>query len=135
MTYSVRNIVIALVLAAVAAALVIMYTSNVQQQAQNSQKNVTVVVAKTDIPAGTAISDVISSGMLTQRSVVAGDLVPGAYRSISDLNTSLATGTTIPAGAQVTPTMLSQATNASIRDVIQGTDRAIQVAYNPNRVL
>ena len=35
MTYSVRNIVIALVLAAVAAGLVILYTGNVQKQAHD----------------------------------------------------------------------------------------------------
>jgi flagellar basal body-associated protein FliL len=59
MTYSVRNIVIALVLAAVAAGLVILYTGNVQKQAHNSQQNVTVVVAKSAIAA--AVPSRISS--------------------------------------------------------------------------
>ena len=38
MTYSVRNIVIALVLAAVAAGLVILYTGNVKKQAHDSSR-------------------------------------------------------------------------------------------------
>ena len=38
MTYNVRNIAIALVLAGIAAFLVIMYTGNVQKQAHNSQQ-------------------------------------------------------------------------------------------------
>ena len=64
MTYNVRNIVIALVLAAVAAFLVIMYTGNVQKQAHNSQQTTTVLVATADIPAGTTAQDAISGGQL-----------------------------------------------------------------------
>ena len=41
MTYNVRNIAIALVLAGIAAFLVIMYTGNVQKQAHNSQQATT----------------------------------------------------------------------------------------------
>ena len=41
MTYNVRNIAIALVLAGIAAFLVIMYTGNVQKQAHNSQQTTT----------------------------------------------------------------------------------------------
>ena len=52
MTYNVRNIAIALVLAGIAAFLVIMYTGNVQKQAHNSQQTTTVLVATADIPAG-----------------------------------------------------------------------------------
>src|SRR5436305_940716 len=52
MTYNVRNIVIALVLAAVAAILVIMYTGSVKKQADTSQTTVKVLVATTDIAAG-----------------------------------------------------------------------------------
>ena len=54
MTYNVRNIVIALVLAVVAALLVIVYTGNVQKQANNCQDTVKVLVATTDIAAGTS---------------------------------------------------------------------------------
>lgn len=135
MTYSVRNIVIALVLAAVAAGLVILYTGNVQKQAHDQQQNVTVVVAKTAIAAGTPVKDLISTGAFQERQVVQRDVIPGAYTSIKDLNSSLATSAPIAVGAQVTPDMFAEGTSAAIPDQLTGTDRAIQVSYNPNRVL
>ena len=64
MTYNVRNIAIALVLAGIAAFLVIMYTGNVQKQAHNSQQTTTVLVATADIPAGTTVADAISGGQI-----------------------------------------------------------------------
>jgi Flp pilus assembly protein CpaB len=135
MTYSVRNIVIALVLAAVAAGLVILYTGNVTKQAHDQQQNVTVVVAKQAIQAGTPIRDLVAEGAFQERSVVQRDVIPGAYTSVSDLNQSLATNSTIAAGSQVTPAMLSESNNTAIVHQIHGTMRAVQVAFNANRVL
>jgi Flp pilus assembly protein CpaB len=126
MTYSVRNIVIALVLAAVAAGLVILYTGNVKKQAHDSQQNVTVVVAKSAIAAGSPVKELIDTGSFETRQVVQRDVVPGAYTSIASLNKDLATAGPITAGSQITPSMFTE---------ITGTMRAIQVAYNPNRVL
>jgi pilus assembly protein CpaB len=135
MTYSVRNIVIALVLAAVAAGLVILYTGNVQKQAHDSQQNVTVVVAKSAIPAGSPVAELIDTGAFETRQVVQRDVVPGAYTSIDSLNKGLATAGPVTAGSQITPSMFTEGTSAPITSQITGTMRAVQVAYNPNRVL
>jgi Flp pilus assembly protein CpaB len=135
MTYSVRNIVIALVLAAVAAGLVILYTGNVQKQAHDSQQNVTVVVAKSAIAAGSPVSELIDTSAFETRQVVQRDVVPGAYTSIDALPNDLATAGPITAGSQVTPSMFTEGTSAPITSQIAGTMRAVQVAYNPNRVL
>lgn len=135
MTYSVRNIVIALVLAAVAAGLVILYTGNVQKQAHDSQKNVTVVVAKSAIPAGSPVKELVDTGAFETRQVVQRDVVPGAYTSIDSLNKGYSTAGPITAGSQVTSAMFAEGTSAPIADQITKTDRAIQVAYNSNRVL
>ena len=135
MTYSVRNIVIALVLAAVAAGLVILYTGNVQKQAHDSQQNVTVVVAKSAISAGSPVKELIDTGAFETRQVVQRDVVPGAYTSIDSLNKDLATAGPVTAGSQITPSMFTEGTSAPIASQISGTMRAIQVAYNPNRVL
>src|SRR5206468_12977790 len=97
--------------------------------------NVTVVVAKTAIAAGTPVKELVSTGAFEERSVVQRDVVPGAYTSIKDLNTSLATSSAVSIGAQVTPDMFSEGTSAPIADQIKDTGRAIQVAYNANRVL
>ena len=99
MTYSVRNIVIAVVLAVLAAVLVIMYTSNAQKQATSGQENVTVLVAKTDIAPGTSVSDAITAGAFETRSVVSKDVVPGALNSVASLNKDLAATGTIAAGS------------------------------------
>ena len=135
MSYSVRNIVIALILAVVAAGLVIMYTSNVQHNADKSIKTTTVVVSKGDIVAGTPLNTLVDGGAFTTRQVATKDVVPGAYTSITSLNTSLATATNITAGAQVTPAMFSDSKDTAIVNQIHGTMRAVQLAFNANRVL
>ena len=61
--------------------------------------------------------------------------MPGAYTSISALNSDLATAGPITAGSQITPSMFTEGTSAPIASQITGTMRAVQVAYNPNRVL
>ena len=135
MSYSVRNIVIALILAVVAAGLVIMYTSNVKHQADKSIKTTTVVVSKGDIVAGTPLNTLVSGGAFTTRQVATKDVVPGAFTSVSSLNTSLATATNITAGAQITPAMFSNSKDTAIVNQIHGTMRAVQLAFNANRVL
>jgi pilus assembly protein CpaB len=135
MSYSVRNIVIALILAVVAAGLVIMYTSNVKSQADKSIKTTTVVVSKGDIVAGTPLNTLVDGGAFTTRQVATKDVVPGAFTSVSSLNTSLATSTNITAGAQITPAMFSNSKDTAIVNQIHGTMRAVQVAFNANRVL
>ena len=135
MSYSVRNIVIALILAVVAAGLVIMYTSNVKSQADKSIKTTTVVVSKGDVVAGTPLNTLVAGGAFTTRQVATKDVVPGAFTSVSSLNTSLATATNITAGAQITPAMFSSSKDSAIVNQIHGTMRAVQVAFNANRVL
>ena len=135
MSYSVRNIVIALILAVAAAGLVIMYTSNVKHNADRSIKTTTVVVSKGDVVAGTPLNTLVDGGAFTTRQVATKDVVPGAYTSIKSLNTSLATATNITAGAQITPAMFSDSKDTAIVNQIHGTTRAVQVAFNANRVL
>ena len=135
MSYSVRNIVIALILAVAAAGLVIMYTSNVKHNADKSIKTTTVVVSKGDVVAGTPLNTLVDGGAFTTRQVATKDVVPGAYTSIKSLNTSLATATNITAGAQITPAMFSDSKDTAIVNQIHGTMRAVQVAFNANRVL
>src|SRR6476620_2504862 len=94
MTYNVRNIVISLVLAVIAAGVVIMYTGKVQQQAHKSQETVTVLVAAADIPAGTTAQDAISHGQLATKSIVAQDEIRGALTATGDVDSTY--GATAP---------------------------------------
>ncbi len=86
MTYNVRNIAIALVLAAVAAFLVIAYTGDVKKQAKSQQETIGVLKAATDIPAGTSAEEAISSGKLKVEQVVQQDEIPLALHKESELD-------------------------------------------------
>jgi pilus assembly protein CpaB len=135
MTYSVRNIVIALALAAVAGLLVIMYTSSVKQQATQDQKTVAVLVAKADIPAGTSVKEAIAAGDFQVRQVVQRDVVPGAFDAVARLDKTQATNAPITAGSQVTSGMFGESNLNPIQTQVTGIDRGVQLALNPNAVL
>ncbi len=135
MTYSVRNIVIALALAAVAGLLVIMYTSSVKQQATQSQKTVAVLVAKSDIVAGTPVNEAIAAGDFQVRQVVQRDVVPGAFDSAARLDRTQATNAPIAAGSQITSGMFGASVSNPIQTQLKGLDRGVQLALNPNAVL
>ena len=98
MTYSVRNIAIAVVMAAVAAVLVLLYTSSYKDQVQEGQERVVVYVAARQIDAGTDASAAI--GMLTPKEVLRVDATPGALSSTSGLEGKIAAQDIYP-GQQV----------------------------------
>jgi pilus assembly protein CpaB len=135
MTYSVRNIVIALVLAVVAAVLVIMYTGSIKNNADKSQSTVTVLVAKQDIPAGTKVSDAIAEGAFGTQSVVTKDEVPGAVASVKSLNKTLASTAPIATGSQITGSMFGPSHQNAIADQVSTVDRAYEMALYPTMVL
>jgi Flp pilus assembly protein CpaB len=135
MTYSVRNIVIALALAAVAGILVVLYTGNVQKQATQNQSMVTVLVAKSEIGPGVQVKDAIAAGDFTTRQVVKSDRVPDALSNVSQLNATLATTSTITAQTQITAGMFKNANENPIVTQLSGLDRAVQISLNSNAVL
>jgi Flp pilus assembly protein CpaB len=135
MTYSVRNIVIALGLAAVAGILVVLYTGNVQKQATQNQETVTVLVAKSPIEAGVQVKDAIAAGDFTTRQVVKTDQVPDSLSSVAQLNGSLATASAIAPQTQITASMFKAAQNNPIVTQLSGLDRAVQISLNSNAVL
>ena len=133
MTYSVRNIAIALVLAAIAAVLVIYYTQGVQNKADQGSQSVNVVVATQTIPQGTSVKSVTTD--FAVRSVVRKDMVVGALTSLSQLDPTNTTSTQIIQGSQVTGAMFGANAANPISTQVTGNDRAMQVAFNPNMVL
>ncbi len=79
MTYRVRNIGIAVALAAVAALLTSFYVTSYKRHVQRNQDHVTVLVAKKDIEQGTSGSD--ASHLLASQDVLRGSVVRGAISS------------------------------------------------------
>jgi pilus assembly protein CpaB len=135
MTYNVRNIAIALVLAGIAAFLVIMYTSNVQKQAHSSQQATQVLVASADIPAGTTVADAISGGQLQLRKVVQQDVIVGALTDEKSLDSSYVVKDDLYAGQQVTSAMFAPSDETRLVTQIKQNYRAIQIGLTPDQEL
>jgi Flp pilus assembly protein CpaB len=135
MTYNVRNIVIALVLAAVAALLVIVYTGNVQKQANDSQDTVKVLVATTDITAGTAAQDAISSGQLKLEDVVTRDQIANATTDPSQIDATWVSAQPIYAGQQITGAMFKPSNETGVGPQIKGNYRAIEIPLDDDPVM
>jgi pilus assembly protein CpaB len=135
MTYNVRNIAIALVLAGIAAFLVIMYTGNVQKQAKDSQQATSVLVATADIPAGTSVADAISGGQLQARSIVQQDVIVGALKDEKSLNSSYVTKQDLYSGQQVTAPMFVASEETGVTAQIDNNYRAMQFAIDSNQIL
>src|ERR687887_464663 len=79
MTYRVRNIGIAVALAAVAALLTSFYVTSYKRHVQRGEDQVTVLVAKHDIAQGTTGAD--AAHMLRAEQVARRSVVPGAISS------------------------------------------------------
>jgi Flp pilus assembly protein CpaB len=135
MTYNVRNIAIALVLAGIAAFLVIMYTGNVQKQAKDSQQATSVLVATSSIPAGTSVADAISGGQIQARSVVQQDVIVGALTDEKSLNSGYVTKQDLYSGQQVTADMFAPSDQTGITSQVKQNYRAIQFAIDSNSIL
>jgi Flp pilus assembly protein CpaB len=136
MTYNVRNIAIALVLAGIAAFLVIAYTSKVQSQAHHSQQTTKVLEATADVPAGTSVKDAIDGGQLTLKPVVSQDVIAGALTSTTIAgDKSLVTTQNLYAGQQVTTAMFTTSLTSPIITQIKGTQRAEQIPLDSNAMM
>ena len=134
MTYRIRNISIAVTLGLVAALLTMFYVTNFQRNVRQDETNVPVFVAKQDIPAGTAGSDVARKGMLVKTELVRRSVVPGAI-SNPDQVLDLVSTQPIYAGEQVTTRRFATPAERGIRAKLKGTMRAFQLAGDPNQLL
>lgn len=132
MTYRVRNVVIAVALAAVAALLTSFYVTSYKRHVQRSEDHVTVLVAKHDIDLGTTGAD--ASHMLSSESVPRRSVVPGAISSPDQIAGLVATQKTLE-GEQVTTRRFSPVAENGVRADLKGTMRAFQVQGDANQTL
>jgi Flp pilus assembly protein CpaB len=132
MTYRVRNIGIAVALAFVAALLTSFYVTNYKRHVQRGEDQVTVLVAKHDIPVGTAGSD--ASGELSATQVPRRSVVPGAISNPDEIKSLVATQETF-AGEQVTTQRFSSVAQTGIVGQLRGTMRAYQIKGDANELL
>src|SRR5919197_3293221 len=134
MTYRVKNIGIAVILAALAGLRTIFYVANYKRHVQHGESKVSVLVAARDIPAGTSGSEVAEQHYLTPATVARRSVVPGAI-SNSDQLPSLVVTQQIYRGEQVTTRRFGTQTQLGIRAQLKGAERAIQLEGTGNELL
>ena len=134
MNYRVKNIGIAIALAALAATLTSVYVVNYKRHVQHGEGKVTVLVAARDIPAGTSGADVVDQKMLKQQTVPRKAVVAGAISSPDQLSQYVATQDVFE-GEQVSTRRFAPPTEQGIRAQIKGTQRAYELAGDSNQLL
>src|SRR3954453_14877952 len=117
MTYRVKNIGIAVILAAFAGLLTILYVANYKRPVQHGEKSVSVLVAAGDIPAGTTGSEVVEQHYLKEATVARRSVVPGAISKPDQLN-SLAVTQQVFRGEQAAARRFGPAPQAGVRPEI-----------------
>ena len=134
MNYRVRNIGIAVGLAALAAILTSVYVVNYKRHVQHGEEKVTVLVAARDIPAGTAGADVVDQKFLKEQTVLRKAVVAGAISSPEQISRYVATQD-VYEGEQVSTRRFAPPKEQGIRSQIKGTQRAYQLEGDPNQML
>jgi Flp pilus assembly protein CpaB len=132
MTYRVRNIVIAVVLAAMAALLTSFYVTNYKKSVQQGEELEQVWVAKADIPAGTSGDEAVK--LLTSKSVASRTVVPGAISDPKEIVEKIA-AQPVYAGEQVTVRRFTSLSQQGIHGKLKGNLRAVQVTGSPQQLL
>jgi Flp pilus assembly protein CpaB len=132
MTYRVRNIVIAVGLAALAAALTSFYVSGYKKSVQKDESNVRVFVARADIETGTPGAE--AAAMLKPVEIARRNLVPGAISDRSQIADRISS-TPIYAGEQVSARRFQPVAQVGVRAELKGNQRAFQLAGDPNQLL
>src|SRR5687768_8616715 len=134
MTYRVRNIVLAVALAALAALLVTFYVANYKKTVQQGEKNVTVYVATKKIESGTSGGEALRAQSLRTEKVARRSVVPGAISSPAQIEDLVATEA-VYAGEQVTVSRFRPVQQRGVRAQLAGNQRAMQLAGDPNQLL
>jgi len=134
MTYRLRNLGLAIALAAVAVLLVFYYVSQERGRLQEDQELVPVWVAAKDIPAGTSGAELEAGGFLVQSEVERSQVAPGALLDPGDVATKLVSDQ-IYKGEQVSQLRFRSETEKGIRAQLTGNLRAVQVPGDEHQLL
>ena len=134
MNYRVKNIGIAVALAALAAILTSVYVVNYKRHVQHGEGKVTVLVAARDIPAGTSGADIIDQHMLREETVPRKAVVAGAISSPNQLSQYISTAD-VYQGEQINTRRFAPPKEQGIRAQIKGTQRAYQLEGDPNQLM
>ena len=134
MTYRLRNIGIAIVLAVVAALLTTFYVTNYKRSVQHGEQNVPVYVATHDIALGTSGADVAQGGGLRVEQVPRRSVVPGAISQPDQIADKVAVQP-VYAGEQVSTQRFRSVQEQGIQAQLKGNLRALQVPGSATQLL
>jgi len=132
MTYRVRNIGVAVALAAAAALLTSFYVTSYKRHVQRNEDHVTVLVAKRDIKEGTSGAD--AAKLLSPLEVPRRSVVPGAVSEPDQISGLVATQRTLQ-GEQITTRRFGTLSQLGVRAQLTGTMRAFQVIGDGDQLL
>ncbi len=134
MTYRLRNILIAVGLAVVAALLTVFYVSNYKSTVRSDAETVSVLVAAADIPQGMLGQQIIEKKLLTTQEIPRKAIVNGTIAKPEDISGLIATQP-IYIGEQVTARRFGPLEAAGVRDQLRGTYRVMQITGDDAQLL
>lgn len=134
MTYRLRNILIAVGLAVVAALLTVFYVSNYKSTVRSDAETVSVLVAAADIPQGMLGQQIIEKKLLTTQEIPRKAIVNGTIAKPEDISGLIATQP-IYIGEQVTARRFGPLEAAGVRDQLRGTYRVMQIMGDDAQLL
>jgi Flp pilus assembly protein CpaB len=132
MTYRLRNILLAVVLAVLAAFLTALYVANYQNRVDEGREHVKVLVAKTDVAPGTPVAAL--TGKLTEEKILRKDVAPEALSDLDAVKGQFASQW-IYGGEQVTARRFATVSLNGVQAELKGNRRAIQIAGDANQLL
>jgi Flp pilus assembly protein CpaB len=131
MSYRLRNIGIAVVLAVLAALLTIFYVTNYKKSVQQGEDLVPVWVAARDIPVGTSGAEAADRNLLKPDKIAQRSVVPGAITEPDEL---IATEKVFQ-GEQISLNRFHPLGEQGIKAQLKGRLRAFEVAGNEHQLL
>jgi Flp pilus assembly protein CpaB len=134
MSYRLRNIGIAVVLAVLAALLTIFYVTNYKRSVQSGEELVPVYVAAGEISVGTSGNEVTDRNLLKAVEVARRNVVPGAI-SEPDQIEQLVAAEKVYEGEQVTLNRFKPLGEQGIQAQLKGRLRAMQVPGSEHQLL
>jgi len=130
--YKIRNIVIALALAAAAVLLTVVYVTSAKDDEAAGNKQVTVWVAERDFPVGTTGSKIAAS---LRKEVVPQKAAAPQFVGNPNQVKGLLSTQPIYAGEQLTELRFATPREQGIRTQLAGSMRAVSVAGDTNQLL
>lgn len=131
-SYRIRNVVIALALAAAAVLLTVVYVTSARDDEAAGAKQVTVWVAQRDFPAGTTGAKIAGS---LRKAVVPRDAAAPQFVTSPAQVKGLLSTQPIYAGEQVTRLRFATPDEQGVRTELRGTLRAVSLAGDANQLL